>query len=439
VKLSSIKLPEHLRMGSSLDFIVGRPKNRRVVITGLGIVSPVGIGKEKFWDSIKNGRSGIKPISLFNAETFPVRIAGEVSDFDPHSLFPNEAIRRLDRFSLMGLAAVKLALEDSRLPVRFSDCESEKVCVRIGTVIGALAHAEETHSIFIEKGARRIHPYFSSLVLPSSLASQIGMMCGIHGSISTVVTACASGTSAIGEAFQLVRGGMYDVAIAGASEAPITPMIVMSFSSVGLLATNNEEPTKACRPFSKNRSGIVLAEGAAIVVLEDLSRALSRGAPIYGEVLGYGDAFDSFHTHHPLPTGEFCAKAMSNALDDACQLPETIDYVNPHGSASMQNDRVETLAIKTVFGNHAYRLSASSTKSMIGHGLGACGSLEFVACALMLEHQYVHPTINMFERDPECDLDFVPNVGRSQTVRNILTLSSGFGGYNAACVLGKYD
>lgn len=424
-------------MPSSLDFITGPPKNRRVVITGLGIVSPVGIGKEKFWGSIKEGRSGIKPISLFKAETFPVRIAGEVCEFDPHSFFPNEATHRLDRFSLMGLAATKLALEDAGLPLRFNDFESEKVSVRIGTVIGALAHAEDTHAIFIEKGARRIHPYFSSLVLPSSLASQIGMMCGIHGSISTVVAACASGTSAIGEAFHLIRGGNYDIAIAGASEAPITPMVLISFASVGLLATDNEEPTKACRPFSRNRNGIVLAEGAAIVILEDLNRALSRGANIYGEVLGYGEAFDSFHTHHPLPSGEFCAKAMSNALNDACLPPEAIDYVNPHGSASIQNDKVETLAIKTVFGNHAYHVSASSTKSMIGHSLGACGALEFVACALMLEHQYVHPTINMLVRDPECDLDFVPNVGRSQTIENILTVSSGFGGYNAACVLGN--
>jgi 3-oxoacyl-[acyl-carrier-protein] synthase II len=424
-------------MVSSLDFIT-RPSKRRVAITGLGIISPVGIGKEKFWASIKKGQSGIKPISLFNAETFPVRIAGEICEFDPHCFFPHETTRRLDRFSLMGLAATELALNDAGLPLRFNDFESEKVCVRIGTVIGALAHAEDTHALFIEKGARRIHPFFSSLVLPSSLASQIGMMCGIHGSISTVVVACASGTSAIGEAFHLIREGAYDIAIAGAAEAPITPMVLISFASVGLLATDNAEPTKACRPFSRNRGGIVLAEGAAIVILEDLNRALSRGAPIYGEILGYGDAFDSFHTHHPLPSGEFCAKAMSQALSDAHLSPQEVDYVNPHGSGSIQNDKIETLAIKTVFANHAYHLSVSSTKSMIGHSLGACGALEFVACALMLENQYVHPTINMLERDPECDLDFVPNVGRSQTLGNILTLSSGFGGYNAACVMGKY-
>jgi 3-oxoacyl-[acyl-carrier-protein] synthase II len=302
-----------------------------------------------------------------------------------------------------------------------------------------LAYAEETHSLFVEKGAKRIHPYFSSLVLPSSLATQIGIMCGIHGSISTTVTACASGTSAIGEAFRLVRAGDFDVAIAGASEAPITPLIMASFSSLGLLASNHGDPTKACRPFSRDRSGIVLAEGAAVVILEELGRAVESGRKVYGEVLGYGESFDSYHTHHPLPSAEYCVKAISDALNDASVRPDEVDYINPHGSASLLNDKTETIAIKKVFGDHAYKLSASSTKSMIGHALGACGALELVACALMLDRQYLHPTINMLERDPECDLDFVPNVGRSQTIRNILTLSSGFGGYNAACVLGKYD
>jgi 3-oxoacyl-[acyl-carrier-protein] synthase II len=204
------------------------------------------------------------------------------------------------------------------------------------------------------------------------------------------------------------------------------------------LSTTNEEPTKACRPFSKDRNGIVLAEGAAIVILEELNRALSRGARIYGEVLGYGEGFDSYHTHHPLPSGKFCAKAMSDAIQDACLNPEAIDYVNPHGSASVQNDRVEAFAMKKVFGDHAYRLCASSTKSMTGHSLGACGALEFLACALMLEHQYFHPTINLLVQDPECDLDFIPNIGRPGSVKYILSMSSGFGGYNAACVLGTH-
>jgi 3-oxoacyl-[acyl-carrier-protein] synthase II len=424
-------------MNISMVNSMANSTKRRVAITGLGVLAPVGIGKENFWTAIRNGRSGIRRISLFNPETFPVRIAGEVRDFDPHLFFPNAVVRRLDRFALMGLAATKMALEDADLPLQFNSCESEKVCVRVGTVIGALAHAEEIHSIFIEKGSKRIHPYFSSLVLPSSLATQIGMTCGVHGSISTVVSACASGTSAIGETFRLIRRGEYEIGIAGASEAPITPMVVTSFSSVGLLSTTNDEPTKACRPFSRDRNGIVLAEGAAVVILEEMNRAVSRGAKIYGEVLGFGEGFDSYHTHHPLPSGKFCAKAMTDALKDAVLNPEEIDYVNPHGSASILNDKAEALAIKDVFGDHAYRISASSTKSIIGHSLGACGALEFVACALMLEHQYVHPTINMLEQDPECDLDFIPNFGRPASLKHILTMSSGFGGYNAVCVIGQ--
>jgi 3-oxoacyl-[acyl-carrier-protein] synthase II len=412
---------------------------RRVAITGLGILSSVGTGKEEFWQSLKSGRSGIRPITRFNAETFPVRIAGEVSHFDPHLYFPKDFIRRLDRFALLGLVAAKLAIEDADLPLRFSERDSQRTCIRMGTVIGALSHAEDTHSIFLEKGAQRVHPFFSSCVLPSSLAAQLGIMCGIHGSVSTVVNACAAGTSAVGEAFRLIRSGDFDVAVAGASEAPITPMVVSSFSSVGLLATNDGDPTKACRPFSRDRSGIVLAEGAAVLILEELDHALERGARIYGEVLGYGDSFDAYHTHHPLPSAKFCAEAMSNALADAALDPTRIDYINPHGSASVLNDRAETLAIKKVFGEHAYRLALSSTKSMTGHTLGASGAVELVACVLMLENQYVHPTINLSENDPECDLDYVPHNGRWQTLRNILTLSNGFGGYNAACLIGALD
>ena len=415
---------------------MGNEGGRRVVITGLGILSSAGIGKESFWEAIKNGRSGIKPITSFNAETFPVRIAGEIIDFDPQVFFPREFMRRLDRFGLMGLAATKLALEDANLPIRFSEPDTERTCVRIGTVIGALAHAEKTHSVFMEKGVKRINPFFSSLVLPSSLASQIGILCGVHGSISTTVAACASGTVAIGEAFRLIREGTFDIAIAGASEAPITPLVMASFSSVGLLACENGDPAKTCRPFSKDRNGIVLAEGAAVLILEEYQRAITRRARIYGEVLGYGETFDSYHTHQPLPSAEYCAKAISNALADACLKPEQVDYINPHGTASILNDKAETVAIKEVFGHHAYELSASSTKSMTGHTLGACGALEMVACALMLERQFVHPTINLISPDPECDLDFVPNVGRAQALNRLLSLSAGFGGYNAACVIG---
>jgi len=412
---------------------------RRVVVTGLGILSSVGIGKEKFWRSIKNGRSGIKPITLFNAETFPVRIAGEIDDFDAQDFFPHGTVRRLDRFSLLGLAATKLALEDSQLPMRFDGCESDRICVVVGTVVGALAHAEKTHALFLEKGTKRIPPSFSSAVLPTSCGTQIGLMLGLHGVVMTVTTACASGTSAIGEAFHLIRSGSSDMGVAGASEAAITPMVMASFSSVGLLSTANGDPTRACRPFSKDRSGVVLGEGAAMVILEDLDHARRRGAKIYGEIVGYGSTFDGYHTHHPFPSADYSAKAMSRALKDGCVQSEEVDYINAHGSASLQNDKTETLAIKKAFGDHAYRLAVSSTKSMTGHAMGACSALEFVACCLMLEEQFLHPTINLEVRDPECDLDYIPNIGRSEEIHTILSNSSGFGGYNAACVVRRFQ
>lgn len=412
---------------------------RRVVITGLGILSSVGIGKEKFWESIKNGRSGIRPISHFNAQTFPSKIAGEIGDFDPREFFPHEVVRRVDRFALLGMAAAKLAVDDAGLPASFAGVDEARTCVVIGTSIGALAHAEETHAIFLEKGSKRISPFFNSNVICSSCATQIGMMLGLHGAVLTVTTACASGTSAIGEAYRRIREGASDLGIVGASEAPITPLVTTSFCSVGLLSTDNEDPASACRPFSKDRNGTVIAEGAAIVILEELDHAVRRGAKIYGEVLGYGATFDSYHTLRPLPSAEYAAKAISAALMDASVKPEQVDYINAHGSATPLNDKAETLAIKEAMGDHAYRLMVSSTKSMIGHTMGACGALEFVACALMLDHQYLHPTINLRERDPECDLDYIPNFGRAHEVNIIVSNSTGFGGYNAACVIGKFE
>jgi 3-oxoacyl-[acyl-carrier-protein] synthase II len=423
------KVPEKIARGDG--------SRRRVAVTGIGVLSSIGIGKDTFWESLRAGRSGIDQITLFDARTFPVRIGGEVQDFDPHIFFPSDYIRRLDRYALMGLAAAKMALLDAELKTPFIGDDTRKACVRMGTVIGALAHAEETHSVFLEKGSRRVSPFFSSLVLPSSLATQVAIMCNVHGSVGTIIGACASGTSAVGDAFRLIREGKFDIAIAGASDTPITPLVFTSFATVGLLASDNDSPSTACRPFSRNRAGIVLAEGAATLILEEFNRARERGAKIYGEILGYGESFDAYHTHHPVPSGEYCAEAMSAALRDADVHPTDIDYINPHGSGSSQNDRAETLAIKNVFGEHAYKLSASSTKSMTGHTLGACGAIELVACMLMLEQKFLHPTINLIEKDPECDLDFIPNVGRNRAVQCVLSSSSGFGGYNAACVIAK--
>jgi 3-oxoacyl-[acyl-carrier-protein] synthase II len=300
-----------------------------------------------------------------------------------------------------------------------------------------MSHAEQTHAVFLEKGAKRVSPYFNSNVTSSSFATQIGLMFGIHGDLHTITTACASGTSAIGQALRAIRHGQYDLAIAGASESPITPLVTASFCNVGLLSTDNATPEKACRPFSKDRNGTVLAEGAAIVVLEELDHALARGASIYAEVLGYGCTFDSHHVLQPLPCARYAAQAISNALVDARVEAGEVDYFNAHGTGTPFNDKTETLAIKIAFGDHAPRLIVSATKSLVGHTLGACGALEFVACLLMMQNQYVHPTLNLREKDPECDLDYVPGAGRSASLHTIVSNSTGFGGYNAACVIGK--
>jgi 3-oxoacyl-[acyl-carrier-protein] synthase II len=414
-------------------------KPRRVVITGLGILSSVGIGKENHWNAIKGNCCGIKPITTFNAETFPTRIAGEIQDFDAHNFFPHELVRRVDRFALLGLAAAKEAVEDAGLGSDLDNGASERACIVVGMSVGALAHAERTHALFMEKGGRRISPYFNSNVIPSSCATQIGLMLGVHGDVQSVTAACASGTTAIGEAFLKIRSGQYDVAIAGASESPITPLVIATFSTIGVLSTDNESPETACRPFSKDRNGTVLAEGAAIVVMESLERAAARGARIYGEVVGYGTTFDSYHVLQPLPSAQYAAEALIRALRDADTPPHEVDYYNAHGTASAFNDKAETLAIKKAFGEHAYRLPVSSTKSLIGHTLGACGALEFVTCVLMLENQYLHPTLNLRAPDPECDLDYIPLVGRSQSIKTIISNSTGFGGYNAACVIKRFE
>lgn len=412
---------------------------QRVVVTGLGILSSVGVGKDPFWQAIRSDQCGIGPITLFDADTFAVRIAGEIVDFNGHDFFPHLLVRKIDRFALIGLAAAKEAVEDSGLESELRGRESGNTSVFVGTSVGALAHAERTHKIFVEKGSRRISPYFNANVIPSSCATQIALRFGIHGDVQTFTTACASGTTAIGEAFHKIRSGQIDVAVAGASETPITPLVISTFATVGLLSTDNDSPKSACRPFSRDRNGAVIAEGAGMVVLEELDHALARGAHIYAEIVGYGTTFDSHHVLHPLPSAEFAAQAITNALADGGVAPKDIDYCNAHGTATWLNDKTETLAIKRAFGDYAHRLPISSTKSFIGHTLGAAGAIEFIACLLMLEKQYIHPTLNLSEPDPECDLDYVPLRGREQEMRTIMSNSTGFGGYNAACVIRKFE
>lgn len=412
---------------------------RRVVVTGLGILSSIGIGKDQFWQGLRTNQCGIGPITLFNAETFPVRIAGEIVGFDGHDFFPHQVVRKIDRFALLGLVAAKEAIDDSGLAHELRNGSGENASVIVATSVGALAHAEQTHRIFVEKGSRRISPYFNTNVIASSCATQIALSFGIHGDVQTVTTACASGTTAIGEGFHKIRSGQIDVAIAGAAESPITPLVLSTFGTVGLLSPDNDSPKSACRPFSRDRNGIVIAEGAGMVILEELEHALARGANIYGEVVGYGSAFDSHHVLQPLPCAQYAAQAITRALADGAVMPEEVEYFNAHGTGSSYNDKTETLAIKRAFGDHAHRMAISSTKSLIGHTMGAAGALEFVACLLMLENKYVHPTLNLREPDPECDLDYVPLRGRDQDLRTIISNSTGFGGYNAACVVRKFE
>lgn len=418
---------------------MNREAPRRVVVTGMGVLSSIGVGKPAFWAGIRSNRCGIGPITLFDAEKFPVQIAGEIHDFDGQDFFPLQIVRRIDRFALLGLTAAQEAIRDANLGEDLFARESENIGVVVGTSVGALAHAEQTHQAFLEKGSRRISPYFNTNVIPSSCATQIALRFGIHGDVQSVTTACASGATAIGEAFRKIRSGWLDMVVAGASESPITPLVVATFSTVGLLSTDNRSPTTACRPFSRDRNGTVIAEGAAMVILEELDHALARGAHIYGEVIGYGCTFDSYHVLQPLPCARFAAQAISKALREACIEPSEVDYYNAHGTATAFNDKTETLAIKEAFGDHAYRVPISSTKSLIGHTLGASGALEFVACLLMLEAQYIHPTLNLREPDPECDLNYVPAPGWSRPLRTIISNSTGFGGYNAACIVRKFE
>ena len=411
--------------------------SRRVVITGIGIIAPNGIGKEKFWDSLKSGRSGIKTISSFDASTYPCHIAGEVTDFDPIDYIPPQTAKRIDRFAQFGLVSTKMAIEDSKL--NFEDEDRSRVGVIIGTSVGALAIGERQHAIFLEKGYKRINPFFATSIIPSSCATQIMIEYKINGITQTITTACASSTSAVGESFESVKIGKSDIVITGGSETPITPFAIATFANVDLLSKHKGDPSAAYRPFSKDRDGIIFGEGAGIIILEELEHAKRRGAKIYAEIIGYGATSDAYHVMAPLPDSSQASKAIRIALEEAGISPEEVDYVNAHGSGTLLNDKAETLMIKDVFGKHAYKLAVSATKSITGHAMGGCGAIEIVASILMLENQFLHPTINLEIPDPECDLDFIPNKGYSRKVKVILKSSFGFGGYNSVVILKKFE
>lgn len=409
---------------------------KRVVITGLGIISPIGTGKEEFLNSLLEGKNGISNITRFDIDGFNTTIAGEIKDFDPEKYIDKKEAKRMDRFTQYAVAASKLAIEDAEIDIE--KINNDRFGVILGSGIGGLETFEEQHEKFLEKGPKRVSPFFIPMMIGNMAAGQISIMFKAKGVNETIVTACASSTNAIGDAFRIIQRNDSDIIITGGAEASITPMALAGFSAMKALSTNNLNPSKASRPFDKNRDGFVMGEGAGILVLEELGHALNRGAKIYGEIIGYGCTADAYHITTPAENGEGAAKAMKIALNDAGIQPSEVDYINAHGTSTSYNDMLETAAIKAVFKEHAYNLKISSIKSMTGHLLGAAGGVEACACALSISNGYIPPTINYETIDEECDLDYVPNKGIFQDVSIALSNSLGFGGHNASIVIKKY-
>lgn len=410
--------------------------NKRIVVTGMGVVSPVGTGINKFWNSLISGKSGIDKITAFNAEDLPSKIAGEVRDFNPEDYIDRKELKRLDRFTQFSVGATKMAFEDAQLDL--SKIDPTRVGVILGSGIGGTNTWEEQHTILIEKGPRRVSPFFVPMMIINMASGQTAMAFNLKGPNFTVVTACASGTNAIGEAFRILQRGDADIIVSGGTEASITMLSVAGFSSMKALSTRNDEPTKASRPFDRDRDGFVIGEGAGIVILETLESALNRNARIYGEIVGYGSTADAYHLTQPAPEGEGASRAMTASILDAGLKPEDVDYINAHGTSTPLNDKFETMAIKNAFGKHAYELAVSSTKSMTGHLLGAAGAIEFIAATLAAYNDEIPPTINYENPDPECDLNYVPNKSIKRQVNVALSNSMGFGGQNASVVVKKY-
>ncbi|MGC8872191.1 MAG: beta-ketoacyl-ACP synthase II [Caldimicrobium sp.] len=409
---------------------------RRVVVTGLGTVSPLGIGVSETWKRIIAGESGITRITKFDASNLPSQIAGEVKGFKPEEFMPAKLISRMDTFIQYAIAGTEMALEDARLPKKDL---GDEVGVIIGVGMGGVGQVEHYTRILDEKGYKRVTPFFIPMIIPNMAAGQIAILYGAKGPNLAVCTACAAGNHAIGEAFRMIREGKVKAMICGGTEALITPLTVAGFSVMKALSTRNDEPEKASRPFEAKRDGFVIAEGSGILILEELEFAKSRGAKIYAEVLGYGCNADAYHMTAPTPEGEGAAKCIELALLDAGLKPEEVDYINAHGTSTPLGDISETKAIKRVFGDHAYKLMVSSTKSMTGHLLGGAGGLEAVITIKALEEGIVPPTINYEEPDPECDLDYVPNKARKADIKIALSNAFGFGGTNACLVFKKWE
>lgn len=408
----------------------------RVVVTGLGAVTPIGNNAGDLWNSLIHGKSGVDKIAVFDPHQFTCHIAAEVKNYVPTDSIPLKESRRMERFAQFAVSAAKEAIKDSGLDMTKED--PYEVGVLVGSGIGSLRIIEETHSIYLTKGPEKFTPFMIPLLIINMASGWISILNGMKGPNLAVVTACATGTHAIGEAFRMIQHGQAKVMVAGGTESCITPLGIGGFCALKALSTRNNDPRAASRPFDKERDGFVMGEGAGVVVLEELEHAKARGAQIYAELVGYALNGDAFHMTAPHPEGEGAARCMQSALKDARLNVESVDYVNAHGTSTELNDKIETSAIKKVFKDHAKKLQINSTKSMTGHTLGAAGGIEFVTTCLSIKHQTLHPTINQTTPDPECDLDYVPNVARKTKVDVCLSNSLGFGGHNTSIVVKKF-
>lgn len=409
---------------------------RRVVVTGLGLVTPIGTGVEKSWAAICAGKSGVGGITRFDPSGLPSQIAAEARDFDPADFIEKKEIKKMDRFIHLGIAAARMAVEDAGIEV--TEAIADRMGVYIGSGMGGLPAIEANHTKFLEGGIKKLTPFFIPMVIINLASGHIAMMFGAKGPNSSVVTACATGTHAIGDAFKIIQRGDADVMIAGGTESTISPLGIGGFCAMRALSTRNSEPEKASRPFDALRDGFVMGEGAGVVVMEELTLAENRGAKIYAEVKGYGMTGDAYHMTAPSPEGEGAARCLKMALNDAGLSTDEVDYINAHGTSTKFNDENETAAIKSVFGKRAYEIPVSSTKSMTGHLLGAAGGVEAIFSILTIEKGIVPPTINYEFPDPECDLDYVPNKARAADVKIAISNSFGFGGTNACLVFKRY-
>ena len=411
--------------------------NRRVVVTGLGSVSPLGNNARDTWEGMVEGRSGIARITLFDPSDFKTQIAAEVKDFNPRDYMDGKLARRVDRFTQFAIAASREAVEDASLDLEHEDIY--RVGVLMGTGVGGIGTLLKQQGVLEKRGPRKVSPFLITAMTPDAASGQVAIELGVRGPNYAVVSACATGSGTIGEAFEIIRRDDADVMITGGTEAAILPITIAGFNVVGGISTRNDEPEKASRPFDLNRDGFILGEGAAVLVLEELEHALARGARIYAEVIGYGVSADAYHMIAPEPEGAGAIAAMKMALRKAGVEPEDVDYINAHGTSTPLNDKTETAAIKKVFGEHAYKLMVSSTKSVTGHMLGAAGAIEGLACVMALYEGVVPPTMNYETPDPECDLDYVPNKARKAPIKIALSNSFGLGGHDSTVVFRKWE